>query len=193
MLKLYQRPTAEDFVRTRGALDQLVTDADLLTQREIAHSEIDLLEGDCVAAAHRQITYVEAPAVPIHAYLAAMWIGDEATMSQAAGDMAAGNPGRYVDAVATLLRASLLALGGDRETAATGFRTAIETLSRVGLAMENAIAQAVFARRVGLDHPEAAAAAASARAWLEQVGAHRVLEVFAEALPGEARVASTGS
>ncbi len=193
LLKLYQRPTPEDFTRTRSALDRLITDADLLTQREIAHAEIDLLEGDCVAATHRQITYAEAPAVPIHAYLAAMWTGDEAVMSRAAGDMAAGNPGRYVDAVATLLRASLLALGGDRDTAATGFRTAIETLSRVGMAMETAIARAVFARRVGLDHPEAAAAAASARTWLEHVGAHRVLEVFAEALPGDARVASTGS
>ncbi len=193
LLKLYQRPSPEDFTRTRSALDRLITDADLLTQREIAHAEIDLLEGDCVAATNRQITYAEAPAVPIHAYLAAMWTGDEAAMSRAAGEVAAGNPGRYVDAVATLLRASLLALGGDRDTAATGFRTAIETLSRVGMAMETAIARAVFARRVGLDHPEAAAAAASARTWLEQVGAHRVLEVFAEALPGDARVASTGS
>ena len=193
LLKLYQRPNAADFVHTRRVLDTLITDADLMTQREIAHSEIDLLEGDFSAAANRRIVYVEAPAVPIHAYLAAMWVGDQGVMSQAAGDMAAGNPGRYVDAVATLLRASFLAIGGDRETAATGYRTAIEALSRVGMAMETAIARAVFAKRIGLDHPEAAAAASMARAFLEQVGAHQVLQVLADGLPAEARVAATGS
>jgi tetratricopeptide (TPR) repeat protein len=193
LLKLYQRPTPEDFVHTRRVLDTLITDADLLTQREIAHSEIDLLEGNFSAAANRRIIYTEAPLVPTHAFLAAIWAGDEAVMSRGVSDMSTGNPGRYADAVATLLRAALLAIGGDRETAATGFRTAIETLSRVGLAMETAIARAVFAKRIGLDHPEAAAAASMARALFEQVGADQVLKVFAAALPGEVMVAATGS
>lgn len=193
LLKLYQRPKPEDFARAHALVDQLIADDDLRAQREIAHAEIDLLEGDCAAASHREFPYVEAPAVPIHAFLAAAWIGDQAVITQAIADMTAGNPGRYVDAVATLLRASLLALGGDRETAATGFRSAIDALSRVGTGIETALARVVFARRVGLDHPEAAAAAAAARAWLEQVGADQVIRVFAEVLPVEAGIAATGS
>lgn len=110
---------------------------------------------------------------------AAAWLGDSERVERVAAIEGSPIPGfgRYVAAIKT-------ALDGDKESAAVEFSGLLDYWRPRLLPDFYTDVQTVFARVVGLDHPEAAAAAAEAYQWCVDTGTNSLLQAWAEVFPG---------
>jgi class 3 adenylate cyclase/tetratricopeptide (TPR) repeat protein len=153
---------------------------------EVATAGIDLLRCDYETAFERVI---HLPAqedvwVVMTGAQAAGWARRPEWIEAVAGRLADVPPlGRVVTGLRHLVAAIGAALHDRTEEAVTEFRAGLQIWSRVAAGSNLAGAQAIFAHLVGIDHPEAAAAAAQARAWIADCGASRFFEVWAGGLP----------
>ena len=158
--------------------------------------EIALRSGDFADACDRALR-IDHGFIPSadHLHLAAeaaFWLRDADRVNEIS-KVLTGLPirGRMIRGIHRLLSAGRSALVNDMDQAASGFRELIELWKQVGMPIQTAETQALFAALVGQDDPEARAAAKAAYQWIQSSGANRLLELWAPGLPRPA-VAATG-
>jgi len=97
--------------------------------------------------------------------------------------------GRAIETDKVAFKAAFAAIEGRTQEAVNGYRAAIAGWRDLGLLWDEALTELEFATLVGIDEPEASAAAADAVAILERLGAVRVLKLFDRVQPTGVRVA----
>jgi class 3 adenylate cyclase len=193
--EMYRHPSPGVFDRARRILSHWEdsTDPQMRSMVDAVHAMIDVLVGDIDAALARSMPSDLGTDAMAAVVAASMWSRDPLHLQRAL-TYVEGLPmqGRFTGAVRGLLVATLEAVEGRTDAAVSGFTAAIDTLDAVGTGMDRVQARALFAATVGLDRPEAAAAARDALEWIRSVGAHQLERAWAAGLPREAGVAAAG-
>jgi class 3 adenylate cyclase/tetratricopeptide (TPR) repeat protein len=182
------RGTSDDFDRAYLLQSKMAESVSttLTHYVDLGMAEIDLLRGDYEAA------YDRASRVPDQEVFGAVLIGAQAAACARRPDWigamverlrGSSAKGRAATGLRHLVAGIAAALGGAQEDAVRKFRDGLQIWRRVAAEMNLARAQAIFGALVGLDHPEAAAAAAEARRWITECGAHRLLDLWSAGLP----------
>jgi hypothetical protein len=126
-----------------------------------------------------EMSVLNAPYVLPRVGHAAILAGDAATARLALERLEATVAhGRALDVDRMAIGAGIAALDGRRGEAVAGYRSAIAGWRDLRLPWDEAVTSIEFVRVVGPDEPEAMAAADSARAILEGLGAVRVLAIL---------------
>ncbi len=99
--------------------------------------------------------------------------------------------GRAIDIDKTALRAGFAAIEGRTQEAIAGYRAAVAGWQDLGLLWDEALTELAFATLVGVDEPEAKAAAADCRAILERLGATPILALLDRVDPAGGRPPET--
>ncbi len=170
----------------RATLDEYFGDSlDVLIADEVRHykARSHWLEGDWGEAYEVAIGAQTVPVNPV-ALDAAARLGDPEKVARVQEALDAKMPrGRLRDALTLVGSGVSAALGGDRDRAADTFRSGLDLLEQIALPVQLVQTQALVAHLVGLDHPDAFAAATRAKGWLREVGALGLERVLADALP----------
>jgi hypothetical protein len=122
---------------------------------------------------------------------AAAWLGDRDRVLETVSKLAADpGRGRRVKGLRLFAEAAERALDGDMASAIELFEAATDLWQESATRLELTLLQATFARLVGLDRPEARAAADSALEWITTSGFGNFLVLFAEVLPPQEQQAA---
>lgn len=117
---------------------------------------------------------------------AAAWLGDPDALAGVARQLREHRGrGRRIKGLRLFADAAQAALAGERDEAARLFGDAIALWEQTATGLELALLQATFAKMVGQEHPEAAAAAASAYQWFSDSGSALLLDVLREGFPAQ--------
>jgi tetratricopeptide (TPR) repeat protein len=137
-----------------------------------------------------RVSALNAPFVLPRAVHMALLAGDVEAARDALDRLEAlSSHGRAIETDKIAFRAAFAALEGRTQEAVSGYRAAIDGWRDLGLLWDEALTELEFATLVGMEEPEARAAAADGRAILERLGAARILEHFDRLQPAGARVA----
>jgi class 3 adenylate cyclase/tetratricopeptide (TPR) repeat protein len=140
-----------------------------------------MTEGRFVEGAREFITFAEgsdlnAPYALPRAGVAAVLGGDDALAKQILDRLAAmGTRGRAIETDISLIRAGVMALEGDHDTAMAGFRLAWSRYGDLGLVYDQGLLALVAAATVGSADPEVAGWLGEARAIFERLRAAPLL------------------
>ncbi len=108
---------------------------------------------------------------------AALWAGDLGRLQGALAELeASGLRGRWIDGTIVTLRAGLAARRGDVEAAIAGYGRAAQAWRGLEVSFQASLGSLEAARLLPADHPEAVAAAATARRILTGLGATLLLD-----------------
>ena len=135
------------------------------------------------------------PPVPWHLMrggFVALWLHD-AARARAVLERLRDVPhrGRVISSWRETIEAGIAALDGRTEESVERFRAVLRTVDQIGMIDDRNSVRAIFARTVGLDHPEAAQAAANLQQWIEETGSAGVAQMYSDILPTQ--VAATAS
>ncbi len=186
-------PRFREFATNSEDVDLASSDRDMRGWLAFANGQF----GDAAAAwlENAALSALNAPYVLPRAARMALLDGDAASARLALERLAAtGAHGRALDVDRAGIEAGLAALEGRRAEAIAGYRTAIAGWRDLGLPWDEALTSIEFVRLIGVDDPDARAAAGSARAILEDLGAVRVLDLLDQLVGGAHRTgrAATG-
>ncbi len=157
-----------------------------------------------IAAGNPEAGYEDAMAVeelfaevyPLHlqvAVEAAAALRDSMRASRVAEDLGSvTGPGAFLEGLRLYAAAGVLALGGNTEEGAVAFTDALRRWESVARPVDVNTMRVNFARLVGLEHPQAAAAARAAQRWVDETGSYGLARLWADGLPPHETVPAVG-
>ncbi len=182
--------TLDGVMQAPGRPDEDLLNAATVDDLDVASSTYDMRGWAALADArfadaaaswmsNAEMSVLNAPYVLPRVGHTAILAGDAMTARLALDRLdATGAHGRALDLDRAAIGAGIAALEERRGEAVAGYRSAIAGWRDLGLPWDEALTSIEFVRVVGPDEPEAMAAADSARAILEGLGAARVLAIL---------------
>jgi class 3 adenylate cyclase/predicted ATPase len=179
---------AQPLMDELDALAAGISDPQLLSGNQILRAEVGLTTGDPAGAYRAASRSVEILpeyagwALP-KAMRAAIWAGNEEDARTSAERLdALPQSDATIQAHRSWARAAVAALAGRRDDAISGFRRALTSFRELGTDFELARVALDMVHLLGPDEPDAASAAAEARAIFERLGAQPYLDRLDAAL-----------